>query len=127
MNTDDDLHKYFDIDERREEARLNLGAEIFIEVEAQEPGSRKPASILSCEAVDLSANGLQVLVDKELTSGAIHTLIVEVDGATSSFRLSAEVRWVRSHSDGYLTGLSLYDSDGTEIIDWKLMVARSLN
>lgn len=123
----EELHKFFDVDERREEARLNLGAEIFIEVEAQEPGTNKPATIIMCDAVDMSANGLQVLVDKELSTGAIHTLIVEVDESGDSFRLSAEVRWVKPHRDGHLIGLSLYDSDGTEIIDWKLAVAKFLN
>lgn len=127
MTDNDDLHKFFDLDERREEARLNLGADIYIEVEAKEPGSSKPGKVLSCDAVDLSANGLQVLVDDPLTSGAIHTMIVELDADRGMFRLSAEVRWVKPHSEGYLTGLSLYESDGTEIIDWKLMVARYLN
>lgn len=127
MNGNEDLHKFFDLDERREEARLNLGAEIFIEVEAHEPGSDKPEKVLACDAVDMSANGLQVLLDEELVEGAIHTLIVELDSAKEAFTLTAEVRWVRPHSEGYLIGLSLYESDGTEIIDWKLMVAKYLN
>ncbi len=122
-----DMNKYFDIDERREEARLNLGAEIFIETVSSEPGDARPAEVIRCEAVDLSANGLQVLVDSKLTDGAIHTLIVDMDQRDDVFRLTAEVRWVRPHSDGFLTGLLLYESDGTEIVDWKLTVAKYLN
>lgn len=127
MADNEELHKFFDLDERREEARLGLGAEIYIEVEAQEPGSSESGKVLRCEAIDLSANGMQVLVDEALTSGAIHTMIVELDSGKGAFKLSSEVRWVKAHSEGYLIGLSLYESDGTEIIDWKLMVARYLN
>ena len=124
---DDELSQFFDIDERREEARLNLGAEIYIEVVAQEPGENKPPVVLKCESIDLSANGLQVLVDEALIVGAIHTLIIEFGVQGKPFKLTAEVRWVKPHKNGYLIGLSLYDSDGTEIIDWKFMVAKSLN
>ncbi len=125
--SDKDFSKFFDIDERREEARLNLGAEIFIEVESPEPGQSGSGKVIQCEAVDLSANGLQVLVDTPLNNGAIHTLIVDIDQRDEVYRLTAEVRWVRPHTDGYLIGLLLYESDGTEIIDWKLSVARFLN
>ncbi len=124
---DPEISKYFDIDERREEARLNLGAEIYVETVSSEPGENTPAEVIRCEAVDLSANGLQVLVDTKLTSGAIHTLIVDMDQRDEVFKLTAEVRWVRPHSDGFLTGLLLYESDGTEIVDWKLTVAKYLN
>ncbi len=124
---DDELAKFFKVDERREEARLNLGAEIYIETVAQEPGENKPPVVLKCESVDLSANGLQVFVDEALVEGAIHSLFIEFDTQQKPFKLTAEVRWVKPHPKGYLIGLSLYDSDGTEIIDWKFMMAKSLN
>jgi hypothetical protein len=124
---DDDLAQFFNVDERREEARLNLGAEIFIETVSQEPGEGKPSVVLKCESIDLSANGLQVLVDEALVIGAIHTLLIEFDAHDKPFKLIAEVRWVKPHAQGYLIGLSLYDSEGTEIIDWKFMMAKSLN
>lgn len=124
---DDELNKFFDVDERREEARLNFLAEIYIETVSQEPGDATPAKLLSCEAVDLSANGLQVMVDEPLQRGAIHTLIIDMDEPAVVYRLTAEVRWVKSHPEGYLTGLQLYDSEGTEIIDWKFMISRCLN
>ena len=124
---EEELNKFFDVDERREEARLNFGAEIYIETISQEPGDATPAKLLICDAIDLSANGLQVMVDEPLTSGAIHTLVIDMDDQKEVFRLTAEVRWVKSHVNGYLTGLMLYDSEGTEIIDWKFMVAKYLN
>ena len=124
---DDDLSRFFNVDERREEARLNLGAEIYIETVSQEPGEDKPPVVLKCESVDLSANGLQVLVYESLMVGAIHTLLIEFENHDKPFKLIAEVRWVKPHAQGFLIGLSLYDSEGTEIIDWKFMMAKSLN
>ncbi len=124
---DEHVGQFFDVDERREEARLNLGAEIFIEVVSSEPGDATPAKVERCEAVDLSANGIQVLMDSKLQAGAIHTMVVEIDAKDEVYRLTAEVRWVRPHSEGFLAGLLLYESDGTQIIDWKLSMAKHLN
>lgn len=123
----DELDSFFDSDERRTEARLNLDARIYIETESREPGDERPPLIVLCEAVDLSANGMQVIVDSKLIEGAIHTLVVELLGRDESFRLIAEVKWVRPHAGDFLAGLYLYESDGSEIVDWKLKISRSFN
>jgi hypothetical protein len=125
--SDDNLEKFFDTDERRAEARLNLDATIYIETESREPGDARPPEILYCEAVDLSANGMQVVVDRRLIEGAIHTLVVDIARNHERYQLISEVRWVRPHARGFLAGLSLYESDGSEIIDWKLKISRSFN
>lgn len=124
---DKELGKYFDIDERREEVRMNIGAEIFIECVSAEPGEGRNAEVLRCEAVDVSANGMQVMVERQLIQGAIHTLVVEVFRSDEVYRLTSEVKWVVKKDDGYLIGLALFDSEDTEIIDWKLAMARLLN
>ncbi|TNC79903.1 MAG: hypothetical protein C9356_16590 [Oleiphilus sp.] len=124
---DKELGKYFDIDERREEVRMNIGAEIFIECVAAEPGEGRSAEVLRCEAVDVSANGMQVMVERKLVQGAIHTLVVEVYRNEDVYRLTSEVKWVEKKEDGYLIGLALFDSEDTEIIDWKLAMAKLLN
>lgn len=118
---------YFNVDEKREEARLNIAASIFIETVSSEPGSNHDAQVVECECVDLSANGLQVLVPQSLINGAIHTLIIEIDNDDKVYRLTAEVKWVKPFKSDFLTGLMLYDSDGTTIIDWKFMMSKYLN
>ncbi len=127
MMNDDNMERFFDSDERRTEARLNLEATIYIETESREPGDTRPPEIVYCEAVDISANGMQVVVDKKLTEGAIHTLVVEFLRYPERYQLISEVRWVRPHPDGFLAGLYLYESDGSEIVDWKLKISRSFN
>lgn len=101
--------KYFNVDEKREEARLNVAASIFIETVSSEPGTNQEAQVVECECVDLSANGLQVLVPQSLISGAIHTLIIELDNDSKHYRLTAEVKWVKPYKSDFLTGLMLYD------------------
>lgn len=119
--------QYFNVDEKREEARLNVAANIFIETVSQEPGSKQEAQVVECECVDLSANGLQVLVPESLKQGAIHTLIIDIHNDPKVYRLTAEVKWVKPYKADFLTGLMLYDSEGTEIIDWKFMMSKFLN
>ncbi len=124
---EEDYKKYFDVDEKRVEARLNVGADIYIETVSREPGDSRPAHVVQCECVDLSANGLQAYVYEPLTEGAIHSLIIDVPDHGKNYRLTAEVRWVKPHKGDFLTGLLLYDSDGTEIVDWKFLMSKYLN
>ncbi len=119
--------KYFNVDEKREEARINISANIFIETVSPEPGSTIEPVIVECECVDLSANGLQVIVPEPLVSGAIHTLIIDIHNDPKIYRLIAEVKWVKPYKSDFLTGLMLYDSEGTQIVDWKFMMSRYLN
>lgn len=122
-----DIADFFDTSERREEVRLALGAEIYLEKVAAEPGSGELTEVLRCEALDVSANGLQVLLDSPLTVGAIHTLIVEIYRSEASFKLIAEVKWQERCNEGYHVGLVLFDSEGSAIVDWKLAIASYLN
>tara|TARA_R110002072_G_scaffold154_2_gene1046 strand:+ start:46616 stop:46996 length:381 start_codon:yes stop_codon:yes gene_type:complete len=125
--TDSEYKKYFNVDEKREEARLNVAASIYIETVSKEPGSSQDAQVVECECVDLSANGIQVLVPEPLKQGAIHTLIIDIEKDAKNYRLTAEVKWVKPYKSDFLTGLMLYDSEGTEIIDWKFMMSKFLN
>lgn len=122
-----DIADFFDTSERRVEVRLALGAEIYLEKVAAEPGSGEPTEVLRCEALDVSANGLQVLLDSPLMVGAIHTLIVEIYRSEASFKLIAEVKWQKRCAEGYHVGLVLFESEGSAIVDWKLAIASYLN
>jgi len=63
----------------------------------------------------------------ELTAGGVRYLFVGLLWSEGVLLLICEVKWVRPHSDGYFVGLALFDSDGSEIIDWKLAMAKYLN
>lgn len=122
-----DKNKFFDNDEKRKEARLYRSGEIFIETLSPEPGEDTVPEIIRCEVIDISPNGAQLLADSELVIGAIHTLVIDLDHRTENYRLTAEVRWVEAHSDGFLIGLYFYDSEQTGITDWQSLMTGYLN
>lgn len=116
-------------DDRREESRLNRSAVLFVETVSASPGSHEGPVVVACKTLDFSANGLQVQMDKALTAGAIHQMTLELPNSKDKFELTGEVRWVRVASSGfgYVAGIMLFNSEGTEIIDWKLAIANWLN
>lgn len=122
-----DKNQFFDNDEKRSEARLYRSGEIFIETISPEPDEDAIPEIIRCEVIDISASGAQLLADSELVKGSIHTLVIDLDHRKENYRLAAEVMWVKTHSDGFLIGLSFYDSEQTGITDWQLLLTGYLN
>lgn len=122
---DFDIKRLIKDDERREESRLNRTAMLHVETVSAIPGSLENAEIIHCNTLDFSANGLQVQMDKPLTAGAIHQMTLELSNSDLRFELTGEVRWVRlsNTGSGYVAGIMLFNSEGTEIIDWKLAIA----
>ncbi len=123
-----DISNLIKQEERREEARLNRSGILYVETVSSFPGSTEEPVIVACETVDFSANGIQVAMDSSLTSGAIHRMSLELPSSSERFQLTGEVRWVREAADtgGYTAGIRLFNSEGTEIIDWKLAIANWL-
>lgn len=111
--------------EHRVETRLELEETIFIEVLASSDDS--PGNVLMCNSLDLSANGLQVVVDEEIIPGSIFRLCVDLKDAEPIF-LVGEVKWARPdvNSGGYRLGFLLFESDDTDIQRWKEVVAAML-
>lgn len=106
---------------RRGEYRLPAGTLVFVEKRAATPG--RPAELLLCGGVDLSANGLQAMLDEPLPQGAILNLAVDTGPARSPLRLVAEVRWQRAQDGRWAVGFGLFESDDTDIVAWKELVA----
>jgi|TARA_B110000240_G_C13238383_1_gene342075 hypothetical protein len=111
--------------EHREETRLELEATIFIEIIASDSSS--PGSITMCNSLDLSANGLQVVVDDDISMGSIFRLCIDLREADPIF-LVAEVKWKRPdpETEGFRIGFLLFESDDTDIQRWKELVAHML-
>ena len=111
--------------EDRVETRLQLEATIFVEILASD--SNNAGSVLMCNSLDLSANGLQVVVDDEMPAGSIFRLCMDLRDAEPIF-LVAEVKWQRQDpaSDGFRIGFLLFESDDTDIKQWKKLVTDML-
>lgn len=113
-------------DNRRSEFRMNGRAALFVEVRAAAPDGSEPAEILACSGIDMSANGLQVHVDRPLPVGAILRLGADVGRDQPPLYVVGEVRWCRVDGEGHAIGFLLFDSDGTDIVDWKRFIASRL-
>jgi Tfp pilus assembly protein PilZ len=127
-----DINSLINDEERREETRLNRSAVLYVETVSSAPDSNDGPIVVACKTVDFSANGIQVEMNEELTAGAIHQMALDLPNSKERFQLTGEVRWVRPLSvnnasgEVYVAGIMLFDSEGTEIIDWKLAIANWL-
>ncbi len=96
-----------DHNEHRVETRLELQETIFIEVLTSDLST--PGSVIMCNSLDLSANGLQVVLDDEITSGSIFRLCIDMQQNDPIF-LVGEVKWKRPdpEGEGYRIGFLLF-------------------
>lgn len=119
MNPDND-------NEKRQELRLSAQETLFIEVDSGEDGAQ--TQIVISSSVDISANGLQMIIDRPLLAGSIHRLCLQLDVPDAWLYLSAMVIWVRplADDDGYAVGVQVMESQGTDIQQWKTWVAQRL-
>jgi len=110
----------------RVETRVEVQETVFIEVLAS-PDPSEDSSVILCNSLDLSANGLQVVVDKPIPSGSILRLCVDMKTEEPIF-LVGEVKWQRPDeaSEGSRIGFLLFESDDTDIQRWKDLIARML-
>jgi len=105
----------------RIETRLDLEETIFIEIIASD--STSAGSVIMCNSLDLSANGLQVIVDEEISVGTILRLCIDLKDADPIF-LVGEVMWQRPDAEtgGYRIGFSLFEAEGTDFDRWKELI-----
>ncbi|ACE85753.1 PilZ domain-containing protein [Cellvibrio japonicus] len=108
----------------RQEYRLNARETVYLE----EPLDNGPATLLVSTSLDMSANGLRVIADCPLPEGCIMQACVQLKTG-ERFVLVCEVKWNQPYeTDGeYLVGLSLFESEGTDIQKWKEMIAQRCN
>ena len=98
---------------------------VFIEIIASD--SRSAGSVIMCNSLDLSANGLQVIVDEEISIGTILRICIDLKEEEPIF-LVAEVKWQRPDVDSgaFRIGFLLFESEDTDIQRWKELVATLL-
>lgn len=112
--------------ERRTETRLYQQTTIFIEVCSANFDDKKPAQVIICNSVDISANGIQVQMDEHVAMGTILRLCAEFTSGKEPMYLVGEVKWVGEQDEGFNIGFELLDAEGTDIIEWKNIIADQL-
>jgi len=113
----------------RTELRLCKEMAIFVETLASSGGEDRSPGIVISKTIDVSANGLQVIMDRPVETGSILQVCVEFLGEPPHYHLTGEVKWVASGAGGqeYLVGFQLLESDQTDIEAWKRRIALTLD
>lgn len=112
--------------ERRTETRLDQQATIFVELLAADHELPEPPHISICSSIDLSAAGLQVRMNHPAEVGSILRLCAEFTDDRSPLYLVGEVKWQRPDGDGYFVGFALFESEHTDIDQWKQFITSQL-
>lgn len=112
---------------RRSETRLHDRATVFVERLSAEYDNSRPASIVICRSVDISANGLQVRMDQPVPVGSILRLCAQFHDNRKSLYLVGEVKWLREERGQFCIGFSLFESEQTDIIAWKELIGARLS
>ncbi len=110
-------------DERRVELRMMAQAAVFVEICAADYETSEAGNISICSSMDISANGLQVRLDQPVLPGTILRLCAEFPDGREPLFLVGEVKWYRPDGEDYLAGFALFDSEQTDILAWKELVA----
>ena len=108
-------------DSRRKHLRLNTQVSIFIDYYEKSSCDQLRPHLLVTESIDISSGGLKFHVQKPLKNDAIYHIGLQVE--ENIFQLVVQTQWLAAVGDGYMVGMKLLDSDGTDIIRWKRWVA----
>ena len=104
--------------DQRRETRVNSNVRFFVHVHASESEPEMVGMSLECEAVDMSAHGMQFSTNSELTSGALLNITIGIGEPFAMYLLRGEVRWVRSREEQFYIGVMLKDAEDTDLETW---------
>ena len=110
-------------EEQRQEYRLETQLTVFIELGDEQENQ---ANIMISRSLDISANGLRVITDRELIPGSILRSCVQTQDIAKRFVLITEVKWIQpwQETGEFLVGLALFDSESSNIQEWKGFIAQ---
>ena len=109
------------VDEKRKHLRLPVQSKIFIELVSPDPDNPQSGQIVSCQTLDVSRGGLQVVLEQELTVGAILQIGVELPDSQETLYLAGEVRWCRKLAragNQWAAGFQLLNAGSPDFISW---------
>jgi len=116
MNTED----------QRQEYRLETQLTVFLELGDE---AHSEAAIVISRSLDISANGLRIITDRELIPGSILRSCVQTQDVDKRFMLITEVKWLQpwQNAGEFLVGLALFESENSNIQEWKEFIAQQFH
>jgi len=111
------------IDERAH-IRIESQFTIFIEILASSVDNSSPGNVIICNSLDLSAKGLQVVVDESIEIETILRICLDIKDRAPIF-VVGEVKWQRpgTDTDGMRVGFELFESEDTDIDAWEQAIS----
>ena len=114
--------------DKRQELRLDSDDTVFVELSELAVDQTVQSRIAICEVLDISANGLRVVMDEAPPLHSILRICVQLAERDQRLYLAAETKWIKPESDGgFQIGFSLFESDETDIEAWKRLIVERIN
>lgn len=118
----DNLH------DKRSEFRLSDEIAVFIEMESapDQPLEKNQTPLIGVsKTLDISANGVQILIDSPRPLNSLVQLCLQA--AQQRFYVIGEVMWLRAAGEEFLAGFQLLESEHSDIAAWKEFICRRLD
>jgi hypothetical protein len=112
-------------EQRRKHLRLPIESTTFIELLSPRLGQAESGRMITCKSLNVSRGGLQVILDEELTIGAILQIGVDMPGAEGTLYLAGEVRWCLPRKDAqypWMAGFHILNADNSDIERWVALI-----
>jgi hypothetical protein len=109
-------------EDQRQEYRLETQLTVFLEL--GDEANAEPIIVVS-RSLDISANGLRIITDRELPAGSIVRACVQTQDMKQRFMLITEIKWAQvwQNPGEFLIGLALFESEDSDILEWKEFIA----
>jgi hypothetical protein len=110
-------------EDQRQEYRMETQLTVFLELGDE---AHSEATIVISRSLDISANGLRIITDRELVPGSILRSCVQTQDIDKRFMLITEVKWLQpwQNPGEFLVGLALFESENSNIQEWKEFIAQ---
>lgn len=107
------------VSERRQDFRRESSERLFVQVIAAQEADLVGTTI-SCNALDMSANGLKIESPSLIPAGTKLDIWVDMASKPGKFFLTSDVRWSRTNEQGNCEfGVQLHDGATTDIEQWR--------
>ena len=106
--------------ERRDGSRIPRREAVSVELRTADSGGSAPTRLVAAETVDISADGLRMILPCAVQPECFFEMCVEVEGDPRPFLLTGESRWCRPVTDRgvYEAGFRIHDGVGTDYGAW---------
>lgn len=113
-------------EQRRQHLRLPIESTSFIDLLSPRTGKTEPGTMITCKTMNVSRGGLQVILEKELTVGAVLKIGVNLPSAEDTLFLAGEVRWClpsKDEQNPWMAGFQILNANDSDVDRWVSVIS----